>query len=77
MKHAAAAQGSELVIDISLAKLSAKEGRLQIKDNGLHSSQPHAAGLGTKIVSSLVNQLRGAIYLRVESGLTATITFPL
>lgn len=86
--------GKECIISVKLSKINDKNAQLTVQDTGsgispeniskifdpLFTTKPfgEATGLGLSIVSELVNQFKGSIEVKSETGLTIfTILFPL
>ena len=79
LKHGRPA-GRAAVIHIELRSLESGEARLTIADNGpgLGTTAEPPAGLGTRLISMLVRQLRGQLNIEDSAdGYVAHVTFPL
>lgn len=79
LKHGRPA-GRAAVIHIELRRLESGEARLTIADNGpgLGTTAEPPAGLGTRLISMLVRQLRGQLNIEDSAdGYVAHVTFPL
>lgn len=79
LKHGRPA-GRAAVIHIELRRLESGEARLTIADNGpgLGTPAEPPAGLGSRLISMLVRQLRGQLNIEDSAdGYVAHVTFPL
>jgi two-component sensor histidine kinase len=72
--------GRAATIDVSLRRLPSGEARLTIADNGhgLGAAGQPPSGLGTRLISMLIRQLRGQLNIEDSAdGYAAHVTFPL
>ncbi len=78
VKHAFS-QGNGTRFTVELRRVAENRAELVFTDDGpgFPDAIEHAAGLGRKILDSLVRQLDGCIDLRSDGGAVVTVAFPL